>query len=157
MKSPTHQTTQAAENHCLKNDNINQRSAWNQRHPFLSRSLLDCTVGTRFAKLKVSTRKSTKHVFASPVSADIGSALGHVFRWCVSGAPVWIPRWLKCAGRTTWKCLATDSHKSRGIVGWILIDGTRPNQGRRPKLDNTCCYTCCSIGSHKRTVRFCVV
>ena len=36
-------------------------------HSFLSRSLLDCTVGARSAKLKVSTRKSAKHVFASPV------------------------------------------------------------------------------------------
>ena len=34
---------------------------------FLSRSLLDCTVGAKSAKLKVSTRKWTKHVFASPV------------------------------------------------------------------------------------------
>ena len=35
-------------------------------HTFLSLSLLARTVGARSAKLSVSTRKSTKHVFASP-------------------------------------------------------------------------------------------
>ena len=105
---------------------------------FLSRSLLDCTVGARSAKLNVSTRASTKHVFASPEIADLVSALGQVFRSFVSGAPVWIPHWLKCSGRTTWRCLAFASHGTwklsrEASSAGLLMDGTRPNQGSSPR------------------------
>ena len=129
--SPKRQTTNNSQNTVCKNVDINnhQWSRWLPLHSFLSRSLLDCTVGARSAKLKVSTRASTKRVFASPESADLVSALGHVFRSFVSGAPAWIPHWLKCSGRTAWRCLALASHgtwklsreaSSAGLSQWNL-------------------------------------
>ena len=104
---------------------------------FLSRSHFDCTVGVDSREVAVSTCSDQIMFFVTGRLQMLLSAKGQVFRLFDSGAPVEIPHWLKCAGRTTersfaWASQATLKLSLEASSAGLLMDGTRPNHGNKP-------------------------
>jgi len=81
--SPIRQTTNLSPNMSVNVDIIKATEQGGIWSTLLSRTLLDCTVGARSAKLKVSTRKSTKHVFGSPERLQTWFLLSVMFSGCL--------------------------------------------------------------------------